>query len=170
MRLNVAATRQLAELCRELACIMIYISTDYVFDGSAPPYGADSPAKPLNKYGETKLAGEEVVLGAGHTVLRIPVLYGGVERPGESAVTALLEAVRSGREVGFALVVSSNIALLRQVGVSSWEVRCPSHTRDIARILLDLLLRCPSPESTIYQWCGMEKISKAQIWMAKVLQ
>jgi len=153
VRLNVAATQQLAELCRELACTMIYISTDYVFDGSAPPYGADSRAKPLNKYGETKLAGEEVVLGAGHTVLRIPVLYGGVERPGESAVTVLLEAVRARKEVG----------------VSSWELRCPSHTRDIAHILLDLLLLCPPPEPTIYQWCGMEKISKARILMAKVL-
>ena len=41
---------------------MIYISTDYVFDGSSPPYSVDSEAKPINQYGQTKLDGEKEVL------------------------------------------------------------------------------------------------------------
>ena len=60
---------------------------------------------------------------AGHLVLRVPVLYGGVTQLTESAVTVLLEVVRRGAPAT----------------VSSYEVRCPSHTRDIARILRDLV-------------------------------
>ena len=41
---------------------MLYISTDYVFDGQNPPYHHDSPANPLNDYGISKLDGENVVL------------------------------------------------------------------------------------------------------------
>ena len=76
---------------------MIYISTDYVFDGSHPPYFPDNKTNPLNRYGQTKLAGERAVLGVEETftVLRIPVLYGGVTSLGESAVTVLLEVIRS---------------------------------------------------------------------------
>ena len=76
---------------------MLYISSDYVFDGTSPPYNIDSKPNPLNQYGKTKLQGEQVTLDASkgmshkkkhsgarlnilvhtdHIVLRIPVLYG----------------------------------------------------------------------------------------------
>lgn len=40
---------------------LVYISTDYVFDGTAPPYKEDAVPNPLNKYGKSKLEGENVV-------------------------------------------------------------------------------------------------------------
>lgn len=44
---------------------MLYISTDYVFDGKSPPYAVDAVPNPLNLYGKTKLCGEEVTLAFG---------------------------------------------------------------------------------------------------------
>lgn len=41
---------------------LIYISTDYVFDGKTPPYKCDSATNPLNDYGQSKLDGENVVI------------------------------------------------------------------------------------------------------------
>lgn len=43
---------------------MIYVSTDYVFDGTSPPYTEESKPNPLNKYGELKLEGEIAVQSA----------------------------------------------------------------------------------------------------------
>ena len=78
-------------------------------------------------------------------VLRIPVLYGGAIKLAESAVSVLLEVIRK-KEV--------------PAKMSSYEVRCPSHTRDIANILLDLMRLSPSPPGRVFHWCGREKLSK----------
>lgn len=60
---NVAGTRNIAEVCKQLDCKMIYISTDYVFNGQGSnPWKADCKEyAPLNYYGQTKLEGELVV-------------------------------------------------------------------------------------------------------------
>ena len=82
-RLNEASTRLLAELAAELDFGLIYISTDYVFDGKKPPYSSGDAPNPLNLYGRLKRAGEEAVLDvrgkAGEqarplVVLRVPLL------------------------------------------------------------------------------------------------
>lgn len=78
-RMNSEATRRLAQLCAERNGWMLFISTDYVFNGKNPPYSEDSIPDPLNVYGQSKLAGEKAVLellpetGA---VLRVPFLFG----------------------------------------------------------------------------------------------
>lgn len=95
-KLNVGTTEFLAKLVEDFnkglvkPChFMLYISTDYVFDGTQPPYKPDHPPHPLNKYGESKLAGEQAVMRCQKSglILRVPVLYGDVEYLGESAVT-----------------------------------------------------------------------------------
>ncbi len=48
----------------KVGATMIYISTDYIFDGTKPPYTETDTPNPLNKYGKTKLQGEEVTLEA----------------------------------------------------------------------------------------------------------
>lgn len=44
---------------------LLYISTDYVFDGKSPPYAVDAVPNPLNLYGKTKLEGEKITLEVG---------------------------------------------------------------------------------------------------------
>src|SRR5260370_33070023 len=63
------------------------VSTDYVFDGTRPPYRPDDAPNPLNAYGRSKLDGERALLrsGAQACVLRLPLLYGPVIDWGESA-------------------------------------------------------------------------------------
>lgn len=144
-QLNVEATAHLAKVAHGVGSKFIYISTDYVFDGQSAPYSADSPTNPTNKYGLSKLEGEKRVLEVGDTllVLRIPVLYGNVKHLKESALTCLLDTVRD----------------KKPSKISSYEVRCPAHTNDIANILLSMANN-KDIKGGVYQWSGLEKLSK----------
>ena len=133
--LNIEASRALAQHCaaRNNNTLLVYISTDYVFAGRPgdAPYEADAPTGPTNLYGQTKLDGEEAVLGAFESlgkegrgvVLRVPVLYGEVEggRNGESAVNVLMDVVLGKGKAG-------------EVGMDHWALRYPTNTEDVARV------------------------------------
>lgn len=78
--LNAEVPGRIASICKDAGkqTRLIYISTDYVFDGSRPPYQVDSEPNPLNAYGTSKLLGERAVAEHGQagktTSLRVPVL------------------------------------------------------------------------------------------------
>jgi dTDP-4-dehydrorhamnose reductase len=77
---NALGTENLAIAAREVGAALLTISTDYVFKGDATaPYSEDAPRDPLNAYGRTKAAGEELALAAhpdGTYVVRTAWLYG----------------------------------------------------------------------------------------------
>ncbi|BGP55459.1 hypothetical protein JCM8202v2_003063 [Rhodotorula sphaerocarpa] len=136
-KLNVAVPGFLSTLSRspEHPFFLIYISTDYVFDGHAPPTGYEPVAAtgPTNAYGESKLAGEKAVLagfeaGGKGCVLRIPVLYGKAESNSESAINVLVDAVRKAAD-GNAMKMDN------------WAARNPTCVEDIARVLRDLAVK-----------------------------
>lgn len=130
--LNVGVPEVLAQLCKTHEAAMLYVSTDYVFDGSAPSGGYDVDAKPrpLQDYGVTKLAGEEAmlsVLGDGKgAVLRVPVLYGEADSNSESAVNVLVNGVRDAS---------------KPAKNDHWARRFPTNVHDVARVLVDLSVR-----------------------------
>jgi len=148
LKLNVEATKNLAVLAANAGITMIYISTNYVFDGTKPPYSEEDETNPLNTYGQTKLDGEKVTLEAssGHIVLRVPVLYGPVEYLGESSVTVLLESLLNSEKKS----------------LSDYEIRFPSHVDDIASVCLSLseLKATNSKIGGIFQWGGKERMTK----------
>jgi len=76
---NAIGARNLALVTRDLGAVLVHISTDYVFDGEkGSPYSEYDPPRPLNVYGNTKLAGEYFVRAGNerHFVLRTSALYG----------------------------------------------------------------------------------------------
>jgi dTDP-4-dehydrorhamnose reductase len=89
-QVNAIGTRRVAEGAAKANARLIYISTDYVFDGKkTEPYTERDPVNPLNVYGRSKLAGEEeAVKGCRRTlVLRTSWLYG---VPGNNFVKTIL--------------------------------------------------------------------------------
>jgi dTDP-4-dehydrorhamnose reductase len=125
---NAIGARNLALVTRELASVLVHISTDYVFDGAkGKPYHEDDVPLPLNIYGNSKLAGEYVVrtLNPRHFVLRTSALYG--KHPcrakgGQNFVELML---RLGRERGGVRVVDT-------------EFVSPTSTTDLARQVVAL--------------------------------
>jgi dTDP-4-dehydrorhamnose reductase len=76
---NGTGARNLALICRELNAVLMHVSTDYVFDGNKnSPYEEQDAPRPLNVYGNTKLAGEYFVRSTTdrHFVLRTSAIYG----------------------------------------------------------------------------------------------
>jgi dTDP-4-dehydrorhamnose reductase len=77
-KINVEGTRNIANACRKVNAKLVYISTDYVFDGEKGLYNEEDKPNPVNYYGLTKLEGERQVIehSENYAVLRTSVLYG----------------------------------------------------------------------------------------------
>ena len=153
--LNVDALGFIASAAQEIGSWILSISTDYVFDGTQPPYQPDDAPNPLNAYGRSKLDGEQALLrsGARSCVLRLPLLYGPVIDWGESAVTSLTPAiVASARGVAPAVM-------------DAWATRYPTFTPDVAVAIRQLLERHEIGESVtgVMHWSGDEPMTKFDI-------
>ncbi|KAL5641487.1 hypothetical protein ACGC1H_001837 [Rhizoctonia solani] len=163
--LNGVAPATLARLStvEEHPFTLIYISTDYVFDGTAAPYGVDAKPNPVNLYGETKLAGERAVLDDGYqgkpgqrVVLRVPVLYGPAPKNSDSAINILVDIV--------------NDQSGKQYTMDHYATRYPTNVLDIADFLVRLTtLKKPLPP--IMHYSGTEPYTKYEICLvlAKIL-
>ena len=76
-RVNVDATKVLAQVAVELGSRLVFASTDMVFAGNSAPYREDAVARPLSHYGRTKVESEAAILGNDRvTVVRLPLMYG----------------------------------------------------------------------------------------------
>lgn len=75
---TVQSTINLVNLAKEIGARMVYISTDYVFDGKQGPYTEDAPVNPISIYAEHKLQAEQLVLRemSNSLVLRVTNVYG----------------------------------------------------------------------------------------------
>ncbi|ACJ31236.1 NAD dependent epimerase/dehydratase family protein [Shewanella piezotolerans WP3] len=125
LALNADATRLLTLAASQCGAWLLYVSTDYVFDGTAPPYNEHSATNPVNFYGDSKRQGEMIVTEAkqGFAVLRLPILYGAVETLQESAVMVLLNQLLDENEQF----------------VDDWAVRSPTSTEDIASAIAKMI-------------------------------
>lgn len=121
---NVDGTRYIADACKEIDAKMIYLSTDYVFDGQGtrPWKPDDKNYKPLSVYGQTKLEGELVVAEtlSKYFIVRIAWVFG---INGNNFVKTMLKI---GRTHDILRVVND------QIGT-------PTYTYDLARLLVDMV-------------------------------
>jgi len=98
--LNGRAPGVIAEACRDVGARVLYLSTEYVFDGTAGPYREEDPVSPPCVYGATKLAGERRVLGASaaNLVLRTTVVFSH-DPAGKNFVMQLRERLGAGERM-----------------------------------------------------------------------
>ena len=122
-KVNVEGTKNIAEICAELDCKMIYISTDFVFSGEGErPWETDDAAGPISVYGRTKYEGEDEVKSRldKFFIVRISWVFG---KNGNNFVKTML---RIGKENGAVKVVDDQIG-------------SPTYTRDMAVLLADMV-------------------------------
>ena len=159
-RLNVETTAELARwVGGHPGTFFIYISTDYVFDGTRPPYSVDAQTNPLNAYGQSKADGEVAVrqyAASQSAILRVPVLYTDkVETLDESSVTNVFKLVLRLGEPGNERYSKSNPIIL-----DDWSIRYPTHVDDVAAILAQIVIK--QPVGT-WHWSGREPLTKLEM-------
>ena len=122
-KVNALGTKNIAEACKEIGCKIVYISTDYVFDGQGTePWQPDcKDYAPLNVYGQSKLAGEEAVSGTldKYFIVRIAWVFG----------------VNGNNFIKTMLNVGKKYDTLRVVND---QIGTPTYTYDLARLLVDM--------------------------------
>lgn len=122
--INVDGTQNIADACKEIDAKMVYISTDYVFDGQGTePWQPDcKDYKPLNVYGQTKLGGELAVSNtlSKYFIVRIAWVFG---KNGNNFIKTMLNV---GKKFDTLKVVND------QIGT-------PTYTFDLARLLVDMI-------------------------------
>ncbi len=85
---NVTAVNYLVDAARETRTHIVHLSTDFIFDGSHGPLDESAVPRPINYYGESKWAGEQVVMKSGlpWAILRTVLVYGKPAFPGRANI------------------------------------------------------------------------------------
>ena len=99
---NVESVRSFVRECQKHGTRLIQISSDFIFDGTSGPYREGDPPNPLNFYGRSKLAAEELLLASSipWTLLRTILVYGLAEnRPRPNVVLWVKESLEKGRKI-----------------------------------------------------------------------
>lgn len=131
--INVIGTENIAKACAKADATMVYISTDYVFDGTKnEPYMPDDKPNPINNYGLTKLQGEEAVKKycTKYYIARTSWLYG---HHGKNFVETMI-----------------SLADKPELKVVNDQIGCPTWTIELANGIIKLL---DQPFGT-YHICG----------------
>ena len=127
---NFQGTKNLVEICNKLNCKLIFISTDYVFDGEKnSPYLPNDKTNPINEYGKSKdLAEKEIINNCKkYQIIRTSWLYG---KNGKNFVQTML-----------------NLKDKKEIKVIENQIGCPTWTVELSRGIEKLLSR----ENGIYQ-------------------
>ena len=142
--INHLAVKNIADICNQLECWLIHVSTDYVFDGNAKvPYKEDDQTNPQSAYGETKLNGELAIQSSGckHIIIRTAWVFS------EYGNNFLKTMLRLGSERDELSIVGDQIG-------------CPTYAQDIARSIVEIVPQLNSREyNGIYHYCGDQPCS-----------
>ncbi len=123
-RVNADGTQNIADACKELDIKMLYLSTDYVFDGEGErPWEPDDACHPLNVYGQTKYEGELAIQNTlkKYFIVRITWVFG---VNGKNFVKTMLNLAEK----------NSRITVVND------QYGSPTYTYDLAKLLVDMVL------------------------------
>lgn len=144
---NFEATANLAAQCSTLDIPLIYLSSDYVFDGRQnTPYRPNDAMNPLNIYGQTKLMGEEAIRQElpWHVILRTSLVFSAA---GKNVLTETINLIEERDEIK----------------IADDMICCPTHAGDVAEALIviaDALIKGKSGGFGTFHLCGTPACSR----------
>ena len=144
--INVTATRFLVEAAKEVGARLVYISTDFIFDGEAGPYKEDDEPKPVNYYGSTKLSAEAEIMESG--------------LPWSIVRTVLVIGTAVGTRSNIISWVRDKLTRGEKIKVVDDQFRTPTFTEDLAK---GIVLVVEKKATGIYHISGKDFLTPYQI-------
>jgi dTDP-4-dehydrorhamnose reductase len=125
-RINVEGTRNIVEAGKKSRAFLVYMSTDYVFNGETGRYKETDKPDPINFYGVTKLKAEELVkeMTDKYCIARASVIYGSTPAAGK---------------VNFALWLLKKLKSKEQVKVVTDQWNSPTLNTNLAEMILEII-------------------------------
>ncbi|MBI4801339.1 MAG: NAD(P)-dependent oxidoreductase [Elusimicrobia bacterium] len=141
-KINAQAPGGLAAVCLDTGSRLVYLSTEYIFDGKNGPYSETDPVNPISVYGRTKLEGEVRVLGRMKDALsiRTTVVYS-FDRAGNNFIMQLIDSSSRGVEMKVPLDQYSN----------------PTYAPELADFILELSM---AGKSGVYNVAGADRLNR----------
>lgn len=138
--INHTAVKNMANICKQIECILIHVSTDYVFDGNAKtPYLEEDLTNPKSIYGMSKLNGEEAIIDSSckYFIVRTSWVY---SEYGNNFLKTMLKIGKS----------------LDNINIVSDEIGCPTYAQDVALCISAIVKRSSSKDIPygIYHFTG----------------
>ncbi|MCX6352474.1 MAG: SDR family oxidoreductase [Bacteroidetes bacterium] len=142
---TVQSTINVLEVAKKCNSKLVYVSTDYVFDGQDGPYAENAPLHPLSIYAKHKLMAEEIVQQTNHIIIRITNVYGEEER-GKNFISRLISVCQKGEELNLKLPVD--------------QYATPVNAADVAAALYLLLI---DNKTGIYHIAGTDFFNRVAL-------
>ncbi len=142
-KVNVEGTKNIVEAAKATGSFLIYISTDYVFDGETGRYKETHAPNPINYYGVTKLKAEEIVkTQKEYFIARPSVMYGSTPAAGK---------------VNFALWIIDTLRKGEHIKIVTDQWNTPTLNTNLAEMTLEAVER---KLTGIYHLCGATRLSR----------
>ena len=134
MAVNATGTATLAEECARVGASLVYVSTDFVFDGVGAPYSEEAEPNPISVYAASKAQGERNALArVGNVVVRPSVIYSWVPS------AKLSQGSASGKPLNFAAWLVSQLGAGKSVEIVSDQVASPTLADDLAGAIIAIV-------------------------------
>ena len=152
-KVNVEGTRNVAEACKKVGAKIIFISTDYVFDGTKGYYTEEDTPNPLSYYAKTKLEAEKTIqsLDVNYIIARPSVIYGW--NPNE--VSGLKSS--SGKSVNFVVWALQKLEKGEEIKAVTDQYSSPTLADNLAEALL---VMASSEKQGIYHTAGKDCVNR----------
>jgi dTDP-4-dehydrorhamnose reductase len=142
-KVNVEGTKNIVDAAEKLGCFLVYISTDYVFNGEVGRYTESDKPNPANYYGLTKLKGEEIVkTQQEYFIARPSVIFGSTPASGK---------------VNYALWLINTLRRGERVKIVTDQWNTPTLNTNLAEMTLEVIER---RLTGTYHLCGASRVSR----------
>ncbi|MCX6642548.1 MAG: dTDP-4-dehydrorhamnose reductase [Candidatus Bathyarchaeota archaeon] len=150
-KVNVEGTKNVAEACNAIGAKMVFVSTDYVFNGKIGHYKETDIPTPINYYGQSKLDGENAIkkICKNYCIARTSVIYSWVST--QSTVTT------SGKPLNFAMWANEKLGKGEQLNIVNDQYSSPTLADHLAQTLLKI---CEEDLRGIYHIAGKTRINR----------